>query len=288
MTCAWKELLSVLPEWTRTEISRISDAEKSLQEIRLRINQPPELVLHETSMELQRKISSDDLNFCINFASRYSPWNASTMSQGYVTGPGGHRIGICGTAVYRSSVLTGLRDITSVCIRVARDIPGIAQPLALKKTSVLIVGAPGWGKTTLLRDLIRQRSNLGEHVCVADERSELFPQGHFLPGKCTDILTGCTKAEGIDMLLRTMSPGCIAVDEITAESDCDAIIRSAWCGVSLIATAHAASISDFKRRPIYAPLVKSNIFDTIVVLHSDKSWHLERSRGCYTNGSAQF
>ena len=283
MICAWTEFLSILPEWLRKPLYR---SENTLQELRLRIGQVPEWIPHFERFPLQKKISSEDLLFCINAASRYSPWNAASMKKGYLTGPGGHRIGVCGTLHYQDGKCSGIRDITSLCIRVARDVPGVADKIAGIKDSVLIIGAPGWGKTTLLRDLIRQRSNLGQHVCVADERNELFPQGHFLPGRCTDILSGCLKSDGIEMLMRTMGPDCIAVDEITATEDCSAILHAAYCGVSLIATAHASSIDDFYQRSIYVPLINSNIFNTIIVLHKDKSWHMERGSKCCTNGLA--
>jgi len=285
MICAWTEFLSMLPEWIRKSIS---NTDIFLQELRLRIGQAPELVPNNFPIHFCRKVTSEDLHFCINAASRYSPWNTSSIAQGYITGPGGHRIGICGTAFYQAEKLAGIREISSLCIRVARDIPGASEKIPRTAKSVLIIGAPGWGKTTLLRDLIRQRSNLGEHICVADERKELFPLGHFHPGRCTDVLTGCSKADGIEMLLRTMGPECIAVDEITAEEDCRAIIHAACCGVNLIATAHAASLEEYIHRTIYSPLQKASIFDTVVVLHKDKSWTMERSQSCCTNGLAQF
>lgn len=274
MICAWTEFLSILPEWIRKSILY---EESTLQELRLRVGQVPELVPESSAAGLSKKVSREDINFCINAASRYSPWNASTIGSGYITGPGGHRIGICGTAYYQQGVLSGIRDVSSLCIRIARDISGIAVNISDQKGSVLIIGAPGWGKTTFLRDLIRHRSNRGEHICVADERSELFPMGYFQPGRCTDVLSGCSKHDGIEMLLRTMGPECIAVDEITAQEDCNAILHAAHCGVSLIASAHAASIQDFRRRTIYFPLIEAKLFQTIIVLHKDRSWHTERS-----------
>ena len=90
-----------------------------------------------------------------------------------------------------------------------------------------------------------------------------------------DILLGCPKCQGIETVLRTMGPDCIAVDEITAQEDCQALIHAAGCGVRLIATAHAAGMSDFRRRNVYAPLRESRIFDTFLILEQDKSFHLE-------------
>lgn len=270
--CAWKELLSILPPRLRREVD--SFGKDSVQELRLRINSPPELVLGEKSLWISEKTTRDDLNFVINTASRYSPWSAATAAQGYITAPGGHRIGVCGEVICRNGVVEGIREVRSLCIRVSRDFPGIGKGAADLKGSLLILGAPGWGKTTLLRDLIRQISER-ECVSVVDERGELFPEG-FAKGKRMDVLTGCPKPAGIDMALRTMGPGCIAVDEITAEGDCLALMDAANCGVRLLATAHAASVQDFLCRRTYRPLTESHIFETLLVLRRDKSYKLER------------
>lgn len=272
MRCAWKELLSVLPGWMAGEVDR--QGREELQELRLRVGQPAHLVLNGRYVQLRRNVTVDDLNFCVNTASRYSPWAMTTASKGYLTAPGGHRIGLCGEAVMGKSRVDGIKNLTSVCIRVARDFPGIGERVP-NHGSVLILGAPGWGKTTLLRDLIRRRGDAYQQVAVVDERGELFP-GAFPTGSCTDVLTGCPKAEGIHMLLRTMGPQCIAVDEITQEEDCVALAQAAGCGVSLMATAHATSLKDLRKRAVYRVFLEAEIFDTVLILHSDKSWRLER------------
>lgn len=272
MICAWNELLSILPIRLRKEIDL--QGKDTLQELRLRINAPPELVFQNGSSWLSETITRDDLRFIINTASKYSPWAASTMANGYITAPGGHRIGICGEAVCRDGKVDGIREVHSVCIRIARDYPGIAETVGNKTGSILILGAPGWGKTTLLRDMIRHLSQ-AETVCVVDERQELFPPG-FLLGKKTDILTGCPKSIGIDMVLRTMGPSWIAVDEITAENDCQALIQASNCGVHLLATAHADSMQAFRSRTVYQPLLDNKVFTTAIILCRDKSYQVER------------
>ncbi len=285
MRCAWKELLSVIPPRFRNEVDK--QGRDNAQEIRLRLGSPPLINLGFRSFCIQDAVTREDLNYCINTASRYSPWAWATMQKGYLTAPGGHRIGICGQAVIRDGEITGIRDICSVCIRIAREFPGISRDLAEIEGSILILGAPGWGKTTLLRDLICQKAEKGLSVAVVDEREELFPTG--LDGiKGMDVMLGCSKASGVDMLLRTMGPGVIAMDEITAKEDCDALQAAAWCGVELIATAHAASLQDYLHRPVYEPLVRKSIFDTLVILHPDKSWHLERSGAWTASGSVRY
>ena len=177
--------------------------------------------------------------------------------------------------------MRGISLPTSLCIRVARDFENISKTAAGITGSILIIGPPGSGKTTLLRDLIRQKSGSGlGSVSVVDEREELFPlykgQPCFDAGSCTDILSGCPKSVGIEAVLRSMNPRWIALDEITAQADCEALLHAGWCGVNLLATAHAGSIHDLQSRPVYQPLIHCKLFHTVLVLHRDKSWTTER------------
>ena len=279
MICAWKELIGILPERMRKDVDWLGAV--SLQELRLRVGLPPEMVLRGGSHWLQGDVSRDELLFCINAACRYSPWAAGSAASGYITAAGGHRIGLCGEVTADSREGCGVKNPSSLCIRVARDFPGIAEELYACSGSILILGPPGYGKTTLLRDLIRQISNKDSgSVSVVDERGELFPVSRgiscFDTGKKTDILTGCGKAQGIDMALRTMGPATVAVDEITAEEDCEALLRARGCGVRLLATAHAAGVDDLRSRPVYRKLCESGLFSVVAVLGRDKSWKLER------------
>lgn len=279
MICAWQEYLKILPHWMCTDVDKLG--REKLQELRLRIGQPPKLFMGSENVMLERIVSTEDISYVINAASKYSPWTATTISKGYLTAPGGHRIGICGEAILRNGVITGIRAPGSVCIRAARDFPDLAYTARNEKCSVLIIGPPGSGKTTLLRDIIRQRSDFGNgNIAVLDERGEIFPVvdgvSCFPTGANTDILTGCGKKLGIEILLRTMGSCCIAVDEITEEEDCDALLKAGWCGVSLIATAHAACTMDLYTRPVYKPLIENHLFDKLYILQRDKSWKAER------------
>jgi len=284
MMCAWKEFLSIIPTGLRREVDELG--REKLQELRLRINSPPELIIDRKSQWLSATVSREELDYVINAASRYSPWCSSTISQGYLTAPGGHRIGVCGEAIFREGKMTGIKQISSLCIRIARDISGVVRTCIPRHSSILILGAPGWGKTTLLRDLIREISQEAT-VATVDERGELFPNG-FTRGKRLDVLTGCRKETGISMLLRTMSPEWIAVDEITEEQDCIALNRAANCGVKLMATAHAGSFSEFRDRNVYRSLIREGTFRTIVCLNEEKHYHVEEGIPCISNGSVQY
>lgn len=272
MICAWKQLLNILPPGIRTQVD--SAGKESLQELRLRLNAPPEMITAGGSIWLSGRVNKEDLNYVVNSASHYSPWCAGTMKQGYLTVPGGHRIGICGNRISESTSTGSFQTISSLCIRVARDFPGVANQVPDGVGSILILGAPGWGKTTLIRDLARRISQK-RIVCVVDERGELFPEG-IQRGKRMDVLCGCPKPYGIEMALRTMGPEYIAVDEITAEEDCKSLIQAANCGVQLIATAHAFGMQDLKERQLYRVLLDKGIFQTFLLLHKDKSYCVER------------
>ena len=279
MRCAWQAYINLLPVWMRQQVDK--QGKTTLQELRMRLNMPPELITQHGSIWLERCVSKDDLLFCINAVSRYSPWAAATAAQGYITASGGHRVGLCGQATVISGKMSGITAPTSLCLRVARDFPGIAADAAKITGSILILGKPGSGKTTLLRDLIRQKSETGTaSVSVVDERGELFPYAHdqmcFPTGKRTDVLNGCKKTQGIEAVLRNMGPDIIAVDEITAEEDCKALLHAGWCGVSLIATAHASNQQDLLSRPVYKPIVTSRLFETVIILQPDKSWKKEK------------
>lgn len=273
MICAWDKLLRVLPARMRDEVNKYGA--EAMQELRLRLDKPPLLCIRKERHELSGLVKQEDLDYVINVASNYSPWTASTISKGYLTADGGHRIGLCGEAVMKNGQMEGVKKVTSVNIRVARDFPGISERIKNIHGSVLLIGPPGSGKTTLLRDLIRCVAK-NDNVAVVDERGELFPNGCFEMGAGMDILAGCAKDKGIEMLLRTMGPEWIAVDEVTSPCDCDALIQAGWCGVKLLATAHALHMQDLRSRQLYRQLLKSGLFSTVCVLQPDQTYYLER------------
>ena len=278
MTCQWQELMRLLPPRIRESVDK--QGQEDAQEIRLRLGAKPEIVKQNLSVWIDGKVTSDDISFCLNTATRYSPWTSESIAEGYITAVGGHRIGLCGQCAFHADKLKNISDVTSLCIRVARDFEGISGKTYQSTGSILIIGAPGCGKTTFLRDLIRHISDTENgSVAVIDERRELFPyyNGNFFfeRGRRTDVLSGCNKAIGLDMVLRTMGPAFIALDEITNRDDCRALLEASWCGVNLIASAHAADKHDLFTRKIYAPILESKIFKTLITIRPDKSWNEE-------------
>lgn len=277
----WKEALNILPEVQRRQVEELK-LPSPPEELRLRLGMPPTVVCaRETLCATGQAVTAEALRACLERATAYSVY-AQELSHGFVTIRGGHRLGICGTAVYRDGKLSAIRDLTSLNLRIARTIDGCAAPLAdylwMHPRSTLLIGPPARGKTTFLRDCIRQMSDrFGWRVCVVDERMEL--SGVTAPGKNTDVLRAAKKAEGIEMLLRAMNPQWIAVDEITAEQDVEAITRASYCGVRFLATAHAADADDLRRRPVYRSLMRAAVFENLVTILPDRTLKTERIPG---------
>ena len=207
------------------------------------------------------------------------------LTAGFLSLPGGHRLGVCGQAVPGPDGIRSIRALQSVNLRIAREIPGCADAavsfLWSNPASTLILGPPGSGKTTVLRDLIRQLSDrFRERVGLVDERGEIAACVEGTPqlrvGQRTDVLSLCPKETGILLLLRSMAPRWIAVDEISAKADAEALVRASYCGVRFAATAHAWDRSDLQRRPLYRSLLEAGVFENLVTVNPDRSLRCER------------
>ncbi len=199
-----------------------------------------------------------------------------TMRQGFVTMRGGHRCGLAGHAVSAGGMVTAIGNFSSVCLRIARDVEGIAAEGADAITdgtavrNTLIVSPPLAGKTTYLRDLVRTLASRRFRIGVCDERCELAAMAdgepQFALGQSVDVIDNCPKSEAAMILLRALAPQVIAMDEITAPTDVSAILSTANCGVAVVATAHADNIDAALQRPIYAPLWENRVLSRVLEL----------------------
>lgn len=204
------------------------------------------------------------------------------LRQGYVTLPGGHRAGLCGRVATKDGSIRAIQDIAFIAVRIARAIPTAGKQLLTwvvqddRPVSTLLVSPPGYGKTTMLRDVARLLSIAGFSVCIVDERSELAACDHGVPmldvGPCTDILDGCPKADGMCLVLRAMSPQVIVTDELGRPEDGDAVADAARCGVAVIASAHGYDFADLEARPMFERILKRKAFSRIITL--DRLGHI--------------
>jgi len=274
--------LMPLPQIMRQSILRISpQLSEKIEEIRMRIGKPLSVTvggIERDVTDIRGKllpVTAADISFVIDGITRSSLHTAmDSMRHGFLTMQGGHRVGICATAVMKDREVAMMRHISSLSIRVAKEIYGCSDTVISKLmqngcfTDTIVISPPGIGKTTFIRDLCRNLSDAGLRVGIADERSEIAAMHEgktpFYLGSRTDILDAAPKGLGMLMLLKTMSPHVICADEITAPEDVEAVKVCANCGVSLLVTAHASCEADLYAREVTRSLMKSGVFKQIV------------------------
>lgn len=254
----------------------------SLEEIRFRTGRPVMVYAGGKEYEMYRRdhqnVSAEEMDKIFNLLVHHSAYSyQEDIRSGFVTLDGGHRVGICGRAVTDGNGrVVNIRSITSINIRRGREVIGISDGIvpylgdgrkAVRNT--LLVSPPKCGKTTVLRDLIRNLSNMGYKVGVCDERCEIAGSCGgtygFDLGMRTDVIDSCPKDTGILMLLRSMSPDVVAVDEIGTESDAAAVERACVSGVSVVAAMHGSCFEDVIRSPI-GRFVRKGIISRLIFL----------------------
>lgn len=288
--CEFDEAVSSISENLKKILHSLPDnIKEECNEIRLRLNKPVMLTLKNSSFVLcldgsvskeccnTYKSTDEIMNDTFNRMCEYSVHShLSDLLSGYITLKGGHRAGIVGTAsLDKDGIIVSVKDISSINIRVAREVQGCSNDLynsllADTEQSILIVGAPSSGKTTVLRDLIRNISDNGKRISVIDERQEIAGEyrkdSAMNLGINTDVFSAYPKTKAITLAIRTMSPQYIAIDEISEKEEISSLINASNCGVKLIATIHASNFEELTEKPQMSDLTAINIFDKIVIL----------------------
>ncbi|KON87089.1 stage III sporulation protein AA [Sporosarcina globispora] len=277
-------IIAFLPKKIAEQIQRIPpQILKDLEEIRVRISRPIELTARGVPHYLPYIVEPDDAVHLLNKISHFSIYTLEEeLKRGYITIEGGHRVGLAGKVILEQGKVKAIRDISSFNIRIAREKIGIAQKVIPRIyrdgwLHTMIIGPPQTGKTTLLRDIARIISSgdpKGEFpaskVGIVDERSEIAGCVHGIPqmtfGNRIDVLDACPKAEGMMMLIRSMSPEVLVVDEIGRHEDAEAIMEAVNAGIKLIMTTHGNSLEKIKKRPTLKAILEMGIFQRFIEL----------------------
>ena len=268
---------ALLPPDMRPAALSVADAE----EFRLRSGRRPAYLSGDAETELDgcRAVTPEDLDGVLERATRASVHSAqSSLKNGFVTVAGGVRLGVCGSVILSDGAPAGIRRLSGAAVRIPRQVGGCCDGTLPALTdggfkNTLIISRPGGGKTTYLRELIRRLSDSGARVGLADERGEVAAVWNGVPqfdvGRRTDVMSDAPKAASAEMLLRSMNPQILAMDEITAPGDVEAVFDSVGCGVKLLATAHAGSWNEFCSRRLYRAIVTGRIFKRVVIIEAN-------------------
>ena len=283
-------ILNALPRQIANEIIQVfstySSLINTLQEIRIRVSKPIILKQRNSDIVLQHIVTNEELlhileRFCENSIYAYK----NQICEGFLTIKGGHRIGITGSCVIENGKIINIKYVSSLNIRIAREVKGCGNAIINEIIDIdnqtilntLLVSPPGKGKTTMLRDLVRQISNgineikfKGKIVGIIDERGELAACYRGIPqndvGIRTDVIENVSKEKGVEILLRSMAPEIIACDEIGTHEDVQAIEKMLISGVKGLFTMHGNNLEDIKKNTEINKLIEENQIEKIIVL----------------------
>ena len=299
----YDEIYKILPK----EISNIVKQylqEDAVQEIRIKSGKPVILNLSYGEKVLDYRPTSEDLKFMMAKVSNYSLYAfEEEIKQGYITLKGGHRVGLAGECVISNGEVRTIKNISSLNIRICREIIGSSNKIMNLITNnnrvynTLIVSPPKCGKTTILRDIAKNISNgmykinlSGKKVTIVDERSEIAACYNGVPqmnvGIRTDILDNCLKKSGMIMAIRSLSPEVLICDEIGTKGDLEALNMAFNSGVNVIVTVHGYDIADVYGRAVFKDLIDNCILERIILLSNrkgagtiEKVYKVSRERG---------
>ncbi|MFW6281622.1 MAG: stage III sporulation protein AA [bacterium] len=296
----YNNILNNLPGNIRNIVKKINFSLNNILEIRLRVNQPLQIIGYQNDFFISKKgavtdnynqaykIKKSDLKEAMLILTENSKYALERqMREGFITIKGGHRVGFTGKIIYEKNRIKTIKHINSINYRITREVIGAAEKVIDKLYDIqrdivyntLIISPPLAGKTTLLRDIIRILSKgnhkiPGKKIGVVDERSELAGAYKGISqndlGYRTDVLDNCNKNEGMMLLVRSMSPDVIAVDEIGKKSNIKAIEEVINSGVTLITTIHGNSLKSIKSKPGMKNIIKNQFFERYIILSKKK------------------
>lgn len=279
-----EEILQVLPERLCHIVKWAVDDWDNLQEIHIRLGRGVAITAGGKKFlpaQNGQVVGRREFREMLEYISNYSLYAfEEEIKKGFLTIPGGHRVGVCGRVVAEENEIKNLRNISFINIRVAHEKKGCADPVmpylfeGEAFLSTLIASPPGAGKTTLLRDIVRNLAGGGtgraRNVSVVDERSEIagcymgVPQNDV--GAFCDVLDACPKPEGIRMMIRSMAPEVIAVDEVGSGTEYEALLEAQTSGCAILATVHGDNMQHIREKPFLNRMLEEQMFGRVLFL----------------------
>jgi stage III sporulation protein AA len=295
-----EEILAYMPENLKPIIGKVFDLKIQIEELRFRAGRPLIVATPTGSYKIMPDgslskmivgayiVTQYDIRQIFRLITDNSIYcNINDIKQGFITLAGGDRVGIAGKGVFSDGKIVNLKDISSLNFRIASQQIGAANEIIhdIVKNhhiiSTLIVSPPGVGKTTVIRDLARQISDIGYKVALVDTRNEISATACGIAqndvGTNTDIFVNVPRAEGIIMSISFMSPDVIMADEISTLEDVDAMLNGFGSGVKFIATAHAQNASEARGRSVLIPLFGADKIEQIISLKRDQNGEINYS-----------